>query len=73
MLLSGASASLFDLVGVLSLILLGWCGLPRLFGLITASVLLIYKLVRSVVSSLALSSLVAVNSGVGYTSICSPA
>ena len=63
--LSGAFASQSGRVDVLSLILLGWCGLPGPLGSITASAFLICRLIRSAVSSLASSSLVAVYVGVG--------
>ena len=67
------SASRSDWVDVLSSILLGRCGLPGPFGSITASVLLICRLVRSSASSLSSSSFAAVYAGVGYTLTCSPA
>jgi len=71
--LIGVSVSHSDRVDVLSSILLGWCGLPGPFGSITASVLLICKLVRSSVSSLSSSLFASVKAGVGYMSIHSPA
>jgi len=66
-----ASVNWFGQAGVLSLIPLRQSGLPGLFGSITASALLICRLMRSTVSSLASSLLGIAYAGVGYVSISS--
>ena len=73
MLLLDVSVSHSDQVNVLSLILLGQCGLPGPFGLITAGALLICRLVRSLASLLSSSSFAVMYARVGYMSTYSPA